>query len=284
MTKEPIKLIARPILEKRYEELKKEVAEIGNVSALTIIVGERPDSEMYVNMKHKKCQEVGIESRIERISTTTTTEELLAILQSYVASGIYDGILIQLPLPKHIDQELVLEKFGDFLLTENNRPLMDVDGLSYVGKRFVDPCTPKGIMTLMEHYDIDLLGKHVVVVGRSEIVGKPVARLCQAKDATVSIIHSRTSEKVKMNLLNSADVIITCAGSAKCIGEKHVKYNPNKPYLIDAGVTFIGGKSIGDIHEDCRKYSKGYTPYTGAVGPMTILSLIENIIESARKR
>lgn len=281
---EPVKMIAKPILEKRYEELKEEVSKIDRVSSLTIIVGERPDSEMYVNMKHKKCLEIGIESRIEKLPTTTTTEELLAILRSYVASNIYDGILIQLPLPKHIDQNLVLEKFGDYLIEENNRPLMDVDGLSYVGKRYVTPCTPKGMMTLMEHYGVELLGKHVVVIGRSEIVGKPLAKLCQDKDATVSVIHSRTTEKVKMNLLNSADVILACAGSAKCIGEKHVRFNPNKPYMLDAGVTFIDGKSIGDIDEDCRQYGSGYTPYTGAVGPMTILSLVENIIESAKNR
>lgn len=281
---EPVKMIAKPILEKRYEELKEEVSKIGRVSSLTIIVGERPDSEMYVNMKHKKCLEIGIESRIEKLPTTTTTEELLAILRSYVASNMYDGILIQLPLPKHIDQEKVLEKFGDYLLEENNRPLMDVDGLSYVGKRYVTPCTPKGMMTLMEHYGVDLLGKHVVVIGRSEIVGRPLAKLCQDKDATVSVIHSRTTDKVKMNLLNSADVILACAGSAKCIGDKHVRFNPNKPYMLDAGVTFIDGKSIGDIDEDCRQYCSGYTPYTGAVGPMTILSLVENIIESAKNR
>lgn len=281
---EPVKMIAKPILEKRYEELKEEVSKIGRVSTLTIIVGERPDSEMYVNMKHKKCLEIGIESRIEKISTMTTTDELLAILRSYVASNMYDGILIQLPLPKHIDQNLVLEKFGDYLIEENNRPLMDVDGLSYVGKRYVTPCTPKGMMTLMDHYGVDLLGKHVVVIGRSEIVGKPLAKLCQDKDATVSVIHSRTTEKVKMNLLNSADVILACAGSARCIGEKHVRFNPNKPYMLDAGVSFIDGKSIGDIDEECRQYSSGYTPYTGAVGPMTILSLVENIIESAKNR
>ncbi|WP_304576629.1 bifunctional 5,10-methylenetetrahydrofolate dehydrogenase/5,10-methenyltetrahydrofolate cyclohydrolase [Romboutsia ilealis] len=281
---EAIKLIAKPILEKRYEEIKQEVAEIGQVASLTIIVGERPDSEMYVNMKHKKCQEVGIDSRIEKLPTTITTDELLAILRSAVASNMYDGILIQLPLPKHIDQELVLEKFGDYLINENTRPLIDVDALSYVGKRYSTPCTPKGIMTLMKYYDIDLIGRHVVVVGRSEIVGKPVAALCQAEDATVSVIHRRTTEKVKMDLLNSADVIIACAGSGRCIGSQHVAYNPNKPYIIDAGVTFIDGKSIGDVDEDCRHYVSGYTPYTGAVGPMTILSLIENIIESAKKR
>lgn len=281
---EPIKMIAKPIMEKRYEEIKEQVKQIGRVSAVTVIVGERPDSEMYVNMKHKKCLEVGIESRIERVPATATTDELLSILRSLVASGFYDGILIQLPLPKHIDQEYVLEKFGDYIINESGRPLMDVDALSYVGKRFVTPCTPKGIMSLMKHYGVDLTGKHVVVVGRSEIVGKPVAALCQKEDATVSVIHTRTTEKLKMSLLNSADVIIACAGSDRCIGVKHVTYNPNKPYLIDAGVSFINGKSIGDIDELCRPSSSGYTPYTGAVGPMTILSLIENIIESAKNR
>lgn len=282
---EVIKMVAKPILEKRYEEIKQEVEKIGRVSALTIIVGERPDSQLYVNMKHKKCLELGIESRIETIPTTATTEEVLAILRSAVASNMYDGILIQLPLPKHIDQELVLERFGDYILTEtHNRVLMDVDALSYVGKRCVVPCTPKGIMTLMKEYKVDLLGKHVVVLGRSEIVGKPVARLCQEEDATVSVIHTRTPEGLKTKLLTSADVIISCAGSLSCVGYKHLVNNENKPYLIDAGVSFVDGKPIGDIDEECREFATGYTPYTGAVGPMTILSLMENILESAKNR
>lgn len=279
-----IKMIAKPITEKRYVELKEEVKNIeGGVRAATVLVGNKPDSQLYVNMKHKKCEEIGICSDIINIPHDVTTEELISELEKIIRYNIYDGILIQLPLPKHIDQKRVLKEFGWMLAQIAKRPSIDVDGLTDLGKSSgIIPCTPKGIMTLLDYYKIDLLGKHVVIVGRSEIVGKPLAELCQKRDATVSVVHTRTPKMLRESLMVHADVIISCAGAARLIQPLDI-LTGNKT-VVDAGVTIIDGKSIGDVSEDCYEYLGAYTPYTGAVGPMTILSLVENIVESAKKR
>ena len=278
-----IKMIAKPITEKRYAELKEEIKNIeGGVKAATIIVGDKPDSQLYVNMKHKKCEEVGICSDIISIRGDITTDELESELEKIVGYNIYDGILIQLPLPKHIDQNYILEKFGHMLAQIAKRPMIDVDGLTQIGKLSgMIPCTPKGIMSLLDYYKIELLGKHVVVIGRSEIVGKPLAQLCQDRDATVSVVHSRTPKGLREKLLTYADIIISCAGSPRLVQPLDVIGNK---VVVDAGVTMIDGKSVGDVSERCYNLLQAYTPYTGAVGPMTILSLVENIVKSAKNR
>lgn len=282
-----MKMIAKPILEERIPQLKEDVKNIkGGVKSATIIVGEKPDSLLYVNMKHKKCEEIGICSDIIKISGDISTEELEKELEKIVGYDIYDGILIQLPLPSHINQEYILTKFGDMIANLPNRAnkhLIDVDAISPFSRLLGSvPCTPKGIMKLIEYYDIDLFAKHVVVIGRSEIVGKPVAKLCRDKDATVSIVHSRTPKFIREMLLTNADVIISCAGVARLIQPLDVVIGGKT--VIDAGVTMIDGKAVGDVSERCYDLLKAYTPYTGAVGPMTILSLLENIVESAKNR
>lgn len=282
--KEPVKMVAKPILEQRYAELKEEIESIeGKIRVATILVGDKPDSELYVKMKHKKCEEVGICSDVLQFPEGIQTEQLEAEIKKIIEYDVHDGILIQLPLPSHIDQNYILEKFGHMLAQIAKRPLIDVDGLTQIGKLSgVIPCTPKGIIKLLDYYKVDMLGKHVVIIGRSEILGKPLAQLCQDRDATVSVVHSRTPKLLRERLLCTADIIISCAGCPDLI--KPVDIVIGDKVVVDAGVTIVDGKSIGDVNQDCYRYLKAYTPYTGAVGPMTILSLVENIVESAKKR
>lgn len=284
LDREPIKMVAKPIIEERYAQLKEEIKTIeGKIRVATILVGDKPDSELYVKMKHKKCEEVGICSDVLQFPEGIQTEQLEAEIKKIIEYGVHDGILIQLPLPSHIDQKYILEKFGHMLAQIAKRPLIDVDGLTQIGKLSgVIPCTPKGIIKLLDYYKIDMLGKHVVIVGRSEILGKPLAKICQDRDATVSVVHSRTPKLLRESLICTADIIISCAGSPNLIQPIDIVIGDK--VVVDAGVTIIDGKSIGDVNEECYQYLYAYTPYTGAVGPMTILSLVENIVESAKNR
>ncbi|MGO2082165.1 bifunctional methylenetetrahydrofolate dehydrogenase/methenyltetrahydrofolate cyclohydrolase FolD [Vagococcus sp.] len=243
-----------------------------------IIVGEDSASHVYVKNKEKAAEYIGFHSIIEALPVEITEAELLAEVKRLNHDETVDGILVQLPLPKHIDEEKVLFAIG---------PEKDVDGFHplNMGKLMINqpdklPCTPYGIMTLLDFYDIDLCGCHAVVVGRSNIVGKPIAQMLLNRHATVTVTHSRT-ENLK-ELTRQADVLIIAIGQAEAITGDYVKEGA---IVIDVGMNRNQlGELVGDVlFEDVAPKTSFITPVPGGVGPMTITMLMEQTIKNANE-
>ncbi len=243
----------------------------------TILVGDDPASTIYVRNKHRACSEVGIETKDNKIDSSIEEKKLIELLKSLNEDPSIHGILMQLPLPPHINQFNVINAIN---------PKKDVDGLTYynagllLNKRptFI-PCTPLGVMELLKYYNIELKGKDVVIVNRSILVGKPIALLLLDKDATVMICHSHTkdiNEKVR-----KADIVITAVGNRKLftLREESVK---DGVVVIDIGITRENGKIKGDVDFDnVSKKASWITPVPGGVGPMTIAMLLKNTVIAA---
>jgi len=248
-----------------------------------VIVGEDPASQIYIRKKSKKLKSLGLVSETIRLDADVTEQELLLIIEDLNANPKFHGILVQLPLPKHINSQNVINSIN---------PTKDVDGfhpenvgwLSIGKPRFI-PCTPKGIMRIFSHYNIDLTGKDIVVIGRSNIVGRPMSILVSSNNAngTCTICHSRT--KNINDYSRSADVIISAIGVPNFLTSEMIKEDS---IIIDVGINRIisdsekGYKIVGDVNYDSvfDKVSK-ITPVPGGVGPMTIAMLVENTIEAA---
>ncbi|MFO7983151.1 MAG: bifunctional methylenetetrahydrofolate dehydrogenase/methenyltetrahydrofolate cyclohydrolase FolD [Desulfuromonadales bacterium] len=244
-----------------------------------VLVGEDPASRVYVSMKEKACEKAGIFSDEHKLPPETSEEQLLALVDELNRDDKIDGILVQLPLPDHIDENKVLEAIS---------PQKDVDGFHpynvgrlVTGNPLFQPCTPFGIMKMLEHTGVDLAGKEVVVVGRSNIVGKPVALMCLARHATVTVCHSRTLGLAEHVL--KADVVVAAVGIPEMIKGGWIKEGA---VVIDVGVNRVGEKKlIGDVEFETAKEKAGaITPVPGGVGPMTITMLLYNTIQSARRR
>lgn len=264
------------------EKMKEEVAKIksNNLTPhLTVIlVGEDPASLSYVSGKEKAAKEVGISSEIIRLKEDTTEEVLLHTIKELNANENVHGILVQLPLPNHIDETKVIETIS---------PDKDVDGFHplNVGKMMLNqdtflPCTPHGILKLLQNEQISIAGKHVVVLGRSNIVGKPVGQLLLNEHATVTYCHSRTQNLQAITSL--ADILIVAVGKEEMISGEYVK---DGAVVIDVGVNRTKeGKLTGDVHFAQVKEKASYiTPVPGGVGPMTITMLLENTIKAATR-
>lgn len=240
----------------------------------TILVGNNPASVTYVKMKAKACERIGLESRIVKLDENTTTDELLAQIKSLNDEKKVCGILLQHPVPKQIDERACFDAI---------RPDKDVDGvnsLSFGKMAMGEPAyvsaTPYGIIRILKHYGIELAGKHAVVVGRSAILGKPVAMLLLNENCTVTICHSKT--KNLPEVLRSADIVVGCVGKPNFIQADWLKEGV---VLVDAG---YNKGNVGDIDlENCKSKSSAYTPVPGGVGPMTINSLLLQTVESAEK-
>jgi methylenetetrahydrofolate dehydrogenase (NADP+) / methenyltetrahydrofolate cyclohydrolase len=243
-----------------------------------VLVGEDPASKVYVSMKEKACTDVGIFSAEHKLSVETSEAELLALIAKLNADPKIHGILVQLPLPKQINTEKILEAIS---------PDKDVDGFHpynvgrlMVGKPTFQPCTPYGVMVMLKEAGFDLAGKSVVVVGRSNIVGKPVAMMCLQQHATVTICHSRT--KNLADVVRSADVVIAAVGVPEMIKGDWIKEGA---VVIDVGVNRVGEKKlVGDVEfAAAATRASAITPVPGGVGPMTITMLLYNTVESAKK-
>ena len=241
---------------------------------VTILVGDNPASKVYVANKEKACEEVGIFNDVVTLPEDATEEELLYMINYYNNNTAIDGILVQLPLPKHINAENVLKAIS---------PKKDVDGFHpenvaklWLGQNCIKPCTPQGIMELIDYGNVDLTGKHVVVLGRSNIVGLPVAKMCLDKNATVTVCHSRTNNLKEIT--RQADVLIVAIGKPKFVTADMVK---DGAIVIDVGINRVeNGKLCGDVdYEYVSKYTKYITPVPGGVGPMTIACLLNNTIQ-----
>ncbi len=244
-----------------------------------VLVGEDPASRVYVSMKEKACAAAGIYSVEHKMSADTGEAELLTLIETLNADEKIDGILVQLPLPDHIDEAKVLEAIS---------PQKDVDGFHpynvgrlVTGNPVFQPCTPYGVMKMLEFTGVDLKGKEVVVVGRSNIVGKPVALMCLAQHATVTVCHSRT---VDLPLkVAAADVVIAAVGIPEMIKGDWIKKGA---VVIDVGVNRVGDKKlVGDVeYEAACENAAAITPVPGGVGPMTITMLLYNTLLSAKRR
>lgn len=258
------------------EEIKEKIAEAGKKYGKTfkltvIIAGNDPASEIYVRNKGKACEAVGILSETIKLSENTSQEEIEKIVTDKVSDDSVDGILVQLPLPKTLDEKRVLKLIP---------PEKDVDGFTdaNVGRLalFSDDalcsCTPQGMIKLLDYYDIPLKGKHAVVVGRSNIVGKPMSLMLLRRDCTVTVCHSKTENLAKYT--KDADILVCAVGKKHIITADMVK---DGAVVLDAGINRVDGKIYGDAdYEEISKKAAYITPVPGGVGPMTITMLMYN--------
>lgn len=264
--------------EKMAEETKNLIRDCGVRPGLAVIlVGDDPASAIYVKNKKKGCEELGFLSREYRLPAETSEEELLSLIDQLNEDGEIHGILVQLPVPKHIDDKKVIARIA---------PAKDVDAFGYenVGRIMTGdfdfvPCTPAGIMVLLEEYGIDPAGKHAVVIGRSNIVGKPMAMLLLHKNATVTVCHSRTVNLAE--ICREADILVAAVGKANFVTADMVKPGA---VVIDVGMNRDENGLCGDVaFAEVEPKASYITPVPGGVGPMTITMLLQNTLTSARK-
>ena len=270
------------VAEKKRAQLTEEVVKLkeqGIVPGLAVIlVGEDPASRSYVKGKEKGCEQVGIYSELIELPETITEERLLAEIDRLNGDDRINGILVQLTLPKHIEEKAIIERIS---------PEKDVDGFHPIsvgrmmtGQDTFLPCTPHGIVELVKETNLDISGKHVVVIGRSNIVGKPVGQLFLNENATVTYCHSKTQNMKELSKL--ADILIVAVGRPKMITADYIKEGA---VVIDVGVNRLEtGKLCGDVDFDNVLDVAGYiTPVPKGVGPMTITMLLHNTVESAKR-
>ena len=265
----------KDIAEQIRLEVKNKVKKLKSKPGLAVVVvGKNPASHVYVNMKEKACKEAGMYSEKYELDENTPEEKLLKLIDDLNQNKKIHGILVQLPLPGYINEQLIIDSI---------LPHKDVDGLSplnlgnlFIGKNMIIPATPKGVIKLVESTGINIEGKHAVVIGRSNLVGKPVSILLQQRDATVTMCHSKT--KPLEEYTKQADILVVAAGKIGMITKKHVKKGA---IVIDVGTNKLpDGRLCGDVDFDSVKEVAGYiTPVPGGVGPMTIACLLENTLE-----
>ena len=265
------------LAERLRAEIAQEVRQLGDVGLATVLVGDDPASEIYIRRKHEAAQEVGIRSIDHRLSADTTQEELERLVEDLNADDGVDGILVQSPLPEHLDEAAVVQRLD---------PTKDVDGFHpenaarlYFGRpRFV-PATPVGIMRLLEEYDVPLEGARAVVVGRSLIVGRPAAMLLLHANATVTITHSRTVDLAAHTL--EADILVVAVGQPNVVTAEMVRPGST---VIDVGMNRTEDGLRGDVDPAAAEVAGLITPVPGGVGPMTIASLLRNTVAAAQSR
>lgn len=279
--KEKIMIIyAKEIADQIKSEIKEEVSKIkGRLPKLVVIlVGENQASQKYVNAKHKACNELGINSEIIQLEESCSEEALLLEIDRLNHDETVDGILVQLPLPKHINVDKVLDSISADKDVDGFHPIHLGNLLS--NKPSIIPCTPKGIMKFFEFVNYDLTGKNVVIIGRSTIVSKPLVHLFLQQDATVTITHSKTRNLEEV--CRNADVVVAAVGRAKMINENYIKEGA---FVIDVGINVDeNGKLCGDVDFDRVVNKVGYiTPVPKGVGVMTITMLLRNTIELYKK-
>jgi methylenetetrahydrofolate dehydrogenase (NADP+)/methenyltetrahydrofolate cyclohydrolase len=255
-------------------EVAREVSALGRpVGLATVLVGEDEASALYVRRKQEACEEVGIEPIHHELAAATSEDELLGLVAGLNADDRVTGILVQLPLPGHVDEGRVIRAIA---------PIKDVDGFHPAsaghllqGEPTFVAATPAGIMELLRTYEIPLEGARAVVVGRSNIVGKPMALLLLAENATVTVCHSRTRDL--RAIVREADVVVAAVGRAETVTREMVKEGAA---VVDVGINRVDGKVVGDVAADVREVAAFLSPVPGGVGPMTIASLLRNTVRA----
>ena len=266
-----------PLAERIRAEVADDVRELGEVGLATLQVGEDEASTVYLRLKHQAAAEVEIVSVDRKLPHAITEEELLGLVADLNADEAIDGILVQLPLPEHIDEARVIAAV---------EPVKDVDGFHpfnagqlYLGRPAHVPATPLGVMALLAEYRVQIDGSRAVVVGRSDIVGKPVAHLLLQANATVTICHSHTDDLERHTL--DADVLVVAAGVPEVVTADMVK---GGSAVVDVGINRVAGGLVGDVDPGAAERAAFLTPVPGGVGPMTIAMLLRNTVAAARYR
>lgn len=274
------KLVAATLKDELKGRITSFQQRIGRTPHLAVVlVGEDKASQVYVKNKHLACEKVGMRSTVIQKPSDLTQDQLDVLLRDLNGNADVDGVLVQLPLPKHLSTDRVLETLS---------PEKDADGLTFrslgymwAGKPIVKPCTPSGVMRILNHYKIPVAGRKAVVVGRSNIVGKPMAHLLMEADATVTICHSKTPNIREFT--KAADIVVVAAGKARLLGKEDFSKDA---VVIDVGMHGTGSGSLcGDVRfDEIKDYVSAATPVPGGVGPMTIACLLENTMILAEKR
>jgi methylenetetrahydrofolate dehydrogenase (NADP+) / methenyltetrahydrofolate cyclohydrolase len=267
------KVLANQIRDNLKLEIQKNSLKPG---LAVILVGDNPGSKVYVNMKEKTCNNIGIKSFKYELNENTTEEKIINLIKQLNNNQEIHGILVQLPLPKHLNSNNILEHIKE---------TKDVDGLTAVSlgnlkknNESFSPCTPKGILTLLNHYNIPLKGKNVTIINHSNIVGKPLASLFLNNHATVTVCHEFTDNLVQHT--KQADILISGVGKINFITEDMVKENA---IIIDVGINKTETGIQGDVHENVKNKASYFTPVPGGVGPMTIAMLMMNTYNSFKR-
>lgn len=270
----------KEVAEKIKLQVKEEIKSLGkDVTLAVVVVGDNPASKVYVNNKKKACKLVGIQSLEYGLPENTSEDELLSLIDRLNNYNYVDGILVQLPLPRHINTDMVIERIN---------PEKDVDGFTaintgklWLGQYDIAPCTAIGVIELLDYYNIDIAGKHCVVVGRSNIVGKPVAALMLERNATVTVCHSKTQNLY--DITRTADILITAVGKPKFITRDMVK---DGAVVIDVGINRDeNGKLYGDVDfENVKDKTTAITPVPGGCGQMTVAMLVKNTLEATKSQ
>jgi methylenetetrahydrofolate dehydrogenase (NADP+)/methenyltetrahydrofolate cyclohydrolase len=269
-------LDGKTLAERVRADVKRDVTELGAPMGLaTVLVGDNPASHVYVRSKRNACAEAGIESIHHELPGDTTEEALLALVEELNADPRVTGILVQLPLPEHIDENRVIRTI---------EPIKDVDGFHPVNAGFLLqglptllPATPAGIMEILAAHEIPLKGARAVVVGRSNIVGKPISLLLLAEHATVTMCHSRTVDLPAVT--READVLVAAVGKADAVTADMIRPGAT---VIDVGINRVGERLVGDVSPGAVEVAGRLTPVPGGVGPMTIAALLRNTVKAAR--
>jgi methylenetetrahydrofolate dehydrogenase (NADP+) / methenyltetrahydrofolate cyclohydrolase len=267
----------KALAERVRAEVAEEVRELGELGLATVLLGDDPASDIYIKRKHEAAREVGIVTRDTRLSSDTSEDDLLELVAQFNADDAIDGILVQLPLPDQIDEARIIRAV---------EPIKDVDGFHpfnaghlYLGRPTHVPATPLGVMNLLEEYDVELQGADAVVVGRSDIVGKPMAMMLLHAHATVTICHSRTRDLAEHT--RRADVLVVAVGQYGVVGPGDVK---GGAAVIDVGMNRTDEGLRGDVDPAAAEVAGLITPVPGGVGPMTIATLLRNTVRAARYR
>jgi methylenetetrahydrofolate dehydrogenase (NADP+) / methenyltetrahydrofolate cyclohydrolase len=259
------------------ERVAAEVAAWGHVGLSTVLVGEDPASQVYIGLKHKAATEAGFEPTDHRLPASTSEEDLLRLVRELNGDDAVDGVLVQLPLPGHIDEGSVLRAID---------PVKDVDGVHPLNAGFlalgtptIVPATPRGCIALLDEYGVELEGARTVVIGRSNIVGKPVAQLLVQRNATVTVCHSRTRDLP--GVVREAEIVVAAVGRPRLVQADWVR--PGAA-VVDVGVNRTEEGLAGDVDPSVAEVARLLSPVPGGVGPMTIAMLLENTLRAARLR
>jgi len=259
------------------EEVAASVAELGHVGLATVLVGDDPASHVYIKHKQKAATDAGMDARDHKLPADTSQDDLLAFIAELNADDEVDGLLVQLPLPDHIDEHTVIEAID---------PGKDIDGIHpynagrlMMGRPALVPGTPRGVMRMLEEYDVPLAGVNAVVIGRSNIVGRPMAQLLLHANATVTVCHSRTRDLAAHT--SNADVLVAAVGRLHMVKPEMVKPGST---VIDVGMNRTDAGLFGDVDPAAAERAALITPVPGGVGPMTIAMVLQNTVLAARAR